>query len=194
MKKSILAAVAVSAMIGSFSPQAFAQRIIRNRNQERCNCQELERRLRGLEYVVRNERLDYREQQDIQQQINRGQSYLSQVDVNRDSAQRQDSVCSQGAQAVAYAWGRWQPELARMGVDRDIYCVDDNSNQGPDIDVPYDGDEGCPRGLWKTEDRCLAGIDLREGRNNRYMFKTQYMQMSRCWRYVCKEEYSGICH
>ncbi|HEX4925119.1 MAG TPA: hypothetical protein VFV50_13585 [Bdellovibrionales bacterium] len=122
MKKLLLMALTTAFLLPASSE---AQRRPRDRPrdmQKACSCYELERRLNGLNTVLRSVRLDRREERQISRDYRQGYRYYQQVNFRRDSRGEQERVCSLGNQAVDRSWVRWQPWLARRGWDQGNPC------------------------------------------------------------------------
>lgn len=90
------------------------------RGEQACSCNELERRISGLRYVLSYARLDHREAQNISSEVDYGMRQLS--NSRYQSVDQQESTCSIGNQGVDRSWVRWQPWVARQGADHDYGC------------------------------------------------------------------------
>lgn len=94
---------------------------VANRFEQRaCSCFELDRRVQGLEYVLRYARLDHLESRRIRNDVSAGKSTLRQSQYL--NGERQEQACSLGNQDVDQSWVRWQSWIARNGADIGNRC------------------------------------------------------------------------
>ncbi|MCC6277670.1 MAG: hypothetical protein IT289_07130 [Oligoflexia bacterium] len=147
-----------------------------------CNCVELERRVGGLESVLRRANIGSYEREVVRKDIASAVSFLRQVDPYYTSDNEQARLCSLGAQACDSSWRRWQPWLAQNGMDKETYCDDYGPGDGGGYQVPNEGDRGCPRVQWKTEERARKGLRQREGHQGR-RYEVFYDRYSSCYGY-----------
>jgi hypothetical protein len=118
LKKIFLIAIAIFA-----TAPAFAQFDVRPNRPDRrgsCFCVELQRRVSGLNYVIRNAQLDSYEARDLRDDVYYGREALDDA-MYADSAE-QDAICSRGNEDVDNSWRRWQPWVARRGADIGNRC------------------------------------------------------------------------
>ena len=138
-------------------------------------CNELARRIHGLEMMVAASKLPTFAQSysteagkldvaDVQKQTRDGKRYYDQA--RGDGYLDQEELCGQGAGALGGAWEAWQPFLARQGLDADHYSGFKARN--PEVLNEGDteaNDRGrvCNRGQYWDEDRAYWSINGREG-------------------------------
>ena len=140
-----------------------------------CTCNELARRIHGLEMMMAASKLPTFAQSysaeagkldaaDVQKQIQDGQRYYDQA--KGDGYTDQEELCGRGAGALGGAWEAWQPFLAQNGMDADHYTGVKAQNPA----VPNEGDTEandrgrvCNRGQYWDEDRAYWSINGREG-------------------------------
>jgi hypothetical protein len=85
-----------------------------------CGCVELNRRIRGLEYVLSSGGVNGWEYNQIQQGLNQARGTLNSS--SRFPVNVQEANCSRSNQMLDNEWVRWQPRVSQRGADIGNYC------------------------------------------------------------------------
>jgi hypothetical protein len=117
MKTFLLSVLAAASIFTVLPTESQAQ----GRGRLHCMCYELDRRLTGLENVIRYARISRYEENILNRDIRDGDYYFRQV-TDRTPYEEQARICSEGNQVVNVSWVRWQGWLKKQRLDPGTPC------------------------------------------------------------------------
>jgi len=118
LSRTLFVSILAATSFLTFSP---VESVAQGRDRYHCDCYELQRRVTGLNNVLRYARISRNEEQIIREDISDGYYYLNQINSNTPYGE-QARICSEGNQTVDVSWRRWQAWLAERRLDPGNRC------------------------------------------------------------------------